>query len=60
MILVLSRVNITTPELKAAWERGERDRFYPLWQDLQAGLSGAELERNNWWPYGNSPSVRKR
>jgi hypothetical protein len=21
--------DITTPELRAAWERGERDRFYP-------------------------------
>jgi hypothetical protein len=21
--------DITRPELKAAWERGERDRFYP-------------------------------
>jgi hypothetical protein len=21
--------DITTPELKAAWERGQRDRFYP-------------------------------
>src|SRR5258706_5755029 len=33
--------DITTPELKAAWERGKHDRF--LWQDLRASVSGARV-----------------
>jgi hypothetical protein len=35
--------DITTPELKADWERGEHARFLSLWQDLRAGISGARV-----------------
>jgi len=39
-----SGLDITKPELKAAWERGEHDRFIPM-QDLRASVSGGKSER---------------
>ena len=39
--------DITRPELKAAWERGEHDSLLSLRQNLWAGVSGAGVKQND-------------
>ena len=51
--------HVTTPELKAAWDKGEHGRFYPVRQDLRAGFSGARVIGVTQWTHQGSATTRQ-